>query len=198
MKMQSRMLLHSVAFITNSLCWSTSNVSNSSSIPSGGPRNCHWGFAGWPRHMQSRRCNGCLAVPALGEISRVTGVAKRQIVGDAITNSHSWHLNPHVVEVPRSSLALTAPRWGCGIQWGLPQQSTYSALTVGTTRDSRPFGFVDAKVSSVDVDAGVWRWQAVSQQPPGSSLWPSHGLVLGWGDQLHVKQCPWGVNANLR
>ena len=61
-------------------------------------------------YMQSRRCNGCLAVPALGEISRVTGVAKRQIVGDAITNSHSWHLNPHVVEVPRSSLALTAPR----------------------------------------------------------------------------------------
>ncbi len=38
-------------------------------------------------YMQSRRCNGCLAVPALGEISRVTGVAKRQIVGDVITNS---------------------------------------------------------------------------------------------------------------
>ena len=29
------------------------------------------------------------------------------------------------------------------------------ALTVGTARDSRPFGFVDAKVSSEDVDAGV-------------------------------------------
>ena len=47
-----------------------------------------------PAYMRCRRCNVCLAVPALGEISRVDGVAKRQIVGDAITNSHCWHLPP--------------------------------------------------------------------------------------------------------
>ena len=50
---------------------------------------------------------------------------------------------------------LTSLHQGEGVAFNEDFPNSPCAFTVSTARDSRPFGFVDAKVSSEDVDAGV-------------------------------------------